>query len=315
MATGRRTLRPLLAALVALAGVAHGQARSPLVVTLTAPRGGVHDGGFSAIVEGTVSDRSVRRAWLTANGLTREVPVTDGRVRESVLALPGVNRVALAATHGGDLGRDAVTFYARGIAAELVVWVTWRAEDDRVRFEVSDRAWEFCRLANACNDRSECANRPFRDCDRTLVGPCGHAPSHGSRSRVASLPRVDAPWLGIVIRSVHGGRYTIRSPNPVYGSDLQRRRGAIDSLLSQLDVPYLPTTPAQHAALLAELDRAAAPLPTATPVRALAVLFPGTPQERRWIFDGTLSLYRPGSPLGEIDITEAELRAVRGVPQ
>ena len=314
MATGHRTLRLLLAA-IAFVGVAHAQMRPPLVVTLTRPRGGVHDGGFGAMVEATVSDRSVRRAWLTANGLSREVPVTDGRVRESVLALPGTNRISLTATRGGFSARDALTFYARGVEAELVVWVTWPRETAGVRhLDLSDSAWERCRRFDPCIDSwGRCADRPVSDCDRMLVGPPWEQVARPSRgSRAERLPRVGAPWFGYVIRTAHAGRYTIRSAEEIFPEDRPPERDDVTSLLAQLDAPLLPATPARRADLLTHLDRAAAPLATATPVRILVVLLPGTSQERRWIFDGVFSPYRTGSPLAVVEVNEPELRAARG---
>lgn len=317
----RRTLLGCLASVATFGAPADAQQRPAFVVALTMPTGGVHD-GWSTLVEATVSDPGVRRAWLTANGLTREVPVAEGRVRESILALPGANRVSLMATSAGATARDAVTFYARGVEADLVVWITWPEGAGPVRLEVTDPARERCRLRIHYDDAAR--EWPYHSCEgeqemvsretRARPSPALRA---GLRERALRAPSgrpsfVGSPWYGYAIRPVRANRYTIRTALQSYRSDEHHWLGDVALLLAQLDAPGASSTPARRAELLAQLDRAAGPIPTSTPVRVLAVLFPGTSQERRWIFDGAYSPYNPGSIVGELEVTDAMLRAAHG---
>lgn len=322
MATGRRTLAFLLVAFAARGGVADGQVPTPLVVTIQLPPAGNVAGSFQALVEGTVSDPSVRRAWLTANGLTREVSVSNGRVRESILALPGVNRVSLEATRGGQVGRAEVSFSALGVEAELVVWVTWPADTPWPFLEVVNQTWTICRRRVSWAltfDRHSGGS----DCGRSGVASLYETVREAPRpNRTPTSRPVGAPWYGVVIRRVQAERYRFCAGNR-YLDHPRPSPGDVVALLSRLDALGRDASPARRAALLAALDQAAAPRASVTPLRVLAVLFPGTSRERRWIFDDSLDALRSHYPidywplgtLGEIEVTEDEVRAVRaGLP-
>ena len=306
----RSTVRLVLVAL-ALPAVAEPQVSPPLVVTITAPHAGVRDGDDAVIVEATVSDPGVRRAWLTAHGLTREVPVSAGRIRESVPALPGVNRVALTASRAGAVGRDAVTFFARGRQAELVVWVTWPSRGDRLRLELTNPSDEACRRAHTCHDLSSCREVDLGTCDEGRSVEHEPLDDRSPRSAWESSPvaprRTGSPWTCHVERSVRAARYSLRERS--YLATTSPQGSEVESLLLQLDDAHAP---ARRAALLEALDRAAAPRPTATAFRAVAVLFPGTARERRRVFDGVLHGQRLDGRVDVIEVTDRELRAARG---
>lgn len=306
----RSTVRLVLVAL-ALPGAVGSQTPPPLVVTITAPRAGVRDGDDAVIIEATVSDPGVRRAWLTAHGLTREVPVSAGRIRESVPALPGVNRVALIAARAGAVGRDAVTFFARGRQAELVVWVTWSSRGERLGLELTNPGDEACRRAHTCHDLSSCREADLGACDegRSVEGEPldDRSPRRAWESSPVPVRRLGSPWTCHVVRSVWATRYALHER--LYHAAPSQQGSEVESLLFQLDNA---NAPARRAALLEALDRAAAPRPTATPFRAVAVLFPGTARERRRVFDGVLHGQRLDERVDVIEVTDRELRVARG---
>lgn len=312
MARARWTWGLPLAAALSLGGAVDAQERPPLVVAVTRPTSGLLDTGFAATVEGTVSDRGVRSAWLTANGLSREVPVTDGRVRAYVLALPGTNRVTLTATREGATARDAVTFHARGPRAELVVWAAWPAGHEGLRLQVTDPELGACRARHRCDlDWRDCPCVPHGG---VLADPTGDAPTRSRRATSRAADPSNAGFSWYAVRSVRAGSYALHA-TPV-SVEVARWRAAfsLGELLDRLDTDGPSLAPARRAALLEELDRAAAPLASTVPVQAVAVLFPGTPQERRLRFDGAVNRSVSTALLGVVAVTEAELRAVRGAP-
>ena len=63
--------------------------------------------------------------------------------------------------------------------------------------------------------------------------------------------------------------------------------------------------------VLDQLDRWASPAAPQTPVRAEVIVFPGTAAERRFRFDMTVQRTGQLLTLGEVEVTDAMIRAAR----
>ena len=107
-----------------------------------------------------------------------------------------------------------------------------------------------------------------------------------------------------------------------YGRNDGRDRGTYDEMIERLDkldddlrmlleADRRAKLRKERAELIRRLDHWASPAAPQTPVRAEAILFPGTRHERRWRFK--LLSQRTGQllSLGEVEITGAMLQAAR----
>src|SRR5688572_23818385 len=121
----RRTCSAVLAAVgVAFCAIAptraDGPEDGPLRVRIESPHGGVV-AGPTVTLEATISDPRIRTATMVMNGASYEVPVEGGRVRQTVVAGPGNNRVGIVAQRGRHTARDSVTFRYTGEPIEMMI--------------------------------------------------------------------------------------------------------------------------------------------------------------------------------------------------
>jgi len=278
----------------------------PLVVTITDPPAGIVASDFTTSLEATISDPSVQTAVLSVNGTEYEVPVEGGRVAQNVVIVPGNNRLAVLARRGGETARDSVTFFAQGETADLMVVLGWPSRGEIIDLWVREPSGATCKW-----DHRETPHGMLLDFSESAIG-------FGSQAYVARL--------------VEPGRYRIKVHYwGAYDEGDARGRWTYDGLLDRLDdldappparaapVPRgqtpIPRDPAGRAAerrrVEAALDAWAEPGAPQTPLRAEAILFPGTRHERRWRFD--LVVQRTGQlvGLGEVEVTAEMIRAAR----
>lgn len=256
----------------------------PLRVTITDPPAGIVASDFTTSLAATISDASVQTAVLSVNGAEYEVPVEGGRVAQNVVIIPGNNRLGVVARRGEETARDSVTFFAAGEAADLMVVLTWQSRGEIIDLWVREPSGATCKWDNRSTEHGS-----LLDFSESAIG-------FGSQAYVS--------------RQVGPGRYRIKVHYwGAYDEDDARGRWTYDELLERLDRPA--TTPAERARIEADLDRWAEPGAPQTPLRAEAILFPGTRHERRWRFD--LVVQRTGQlvGLGEVEITADMIRAAR----
>lgn len=278
--------------------IAESQTDEPLEVRLGAPHGGVVPGPTVG-VEATVSDPSVTGALLVVNGASYHVPVEQGVVRQSIVAVPGNNRVGIVVRDGDRVARDSTTFRYEGEPVELVVLLTWPSEGEIIDLWVREPGGETCKW----DHRATATGGRLLDFSTNAIG-------FGSQAYVLS--------------SVRPGSFRIKVH--YWGSrahDDQRGWWGYRELLDRVDElagELARATTAEERRRLGEerdrtrerLDRWAEPAAPQTPVHAEVVVFPGTRAERRWRFD--LVVHRTGelSTLGEVEVSEEMVRAARG---
>ncbi len=117
----------------------------PLKVTIETPTAGIQDGDHTLQLEAQVSDPRLRTALLSVNGAVYEVPVRGGRIEQTVVVVPGNNRVGLVVKRGAAVARDSVTFYMRGKRTDLVVLLTWAARGEIIDLWVREPGGETCK--------------------------------------------------------------------------------------------------------------------------------------------------------------------------
>ncbi|MCC7536264.1 MAG: hypothetical protein IT379_08625 [Deltaproteobacteria bacterium] len=274
--------------------------RAPLAVEIESPTGGPLDVGaaLTASFEARVSDPAIRTALLSVNGAVYEVPVDDARVRQQVVVVPGNNRIGIVVRRGRETARASITFFAQSDPADLIVLLTWPAHGEIVDLWVREPSGETCKW----DHRTTATGGRLLDFSQDAIG-------FGSQAFVAP--------------SVSAGRYRIKVHYwGGYDEDDARARYTYEELIGRLDqleerIRQAPNAgeraPAvrERAEIERQLDRWSSPGAPQTPVHAEAILFPGTRHERRWRFD--LVIQRTGQllALGEVEVTDAMIRAAR----
>lgn len=304
----RRSLAALLALLALGVGLpqARSQPRPPaspaapavaLRVQITTPSAGVVRSGDVLQLRARVSDPTVQSALLTAHGMTYEVPVTAGEITQNVVVLPGNNRVGLTVQRGTLTARDSLTFFAQGEPVELVVLLAWAARGEIIDLWVREPDGETCKW------------------DHRETG-------HGGRLLDFSAEAIGFGSQAYLRPSVAAGRYRIKVHYWAAGqreesrteADLDEALTALHALDADAGTPS-PDTQTTRQTLEARLRQWGRPAGPQTPVHAEVLLFPNTPAERRWRFDLTTQRTGQLQTLGEIEITDAMLRAARAVPR
>ncbi|MBX3273663.1 MAG: hypothetical protein KF729_25590 [Sandaracinaceae bacterium] len=269
----------------------------PLSVEIEAPSAGIVHGPIVQL-SARVSDPRVTRATLVVNGASYHVPVEQGRVEQGIVAVPGNNRVAVLAGHGTELARDTLTFHYDGPPMELVVLLTWPSEGEVIDLWVREPSGETCKW----DHRQTESGGSLLDFSASAIG-------FGSQ--------------GYTLPEVRAGRYRLKVHYwGAWGEDDARSAYTYEQLLSELDQVELRLRAAIGAArapieeearvLRERLDVWARPAAVQTLVHAEAILFPGTPHERRWRFDRVVQRTGQLLTLGEIEITAPMIRDARG---
>lgn len=267
-----------------------------MAVHIDSPHAGIVEGPIVTL-DATVSDPAVRHATLMVNGAAYDVPVEQGHVRQQIVAVPGNNRVALLARRGDRTSRDSLTFRYDGPPMELVVLLTWRSEGEIIDLWVREPGGETCKW----DHRSTESGGALLDFSADAIG-------FGSQ--------------GYTLSTVRAGTYRLKVHYwGTAADDDQRGWYAYEDLLGTLEQieEQLRTAPrAQRAELLqratelrARLDAWARPAAPQTLVHADAILFPGTPFERRWHFDRVVGRTGELATLGEIEISDVMIRGAR----
>ena len=290
---GRRPFVLGLAAL-ALPRLALAVERGRPAVRITEPTGGVVRAGDTLRLVATVEPASVTTATLTVHGMTYEVPVRDGRVEQTVVVLPGNNRVAV---HAGE-ARDSVTFHADGDPVDLVVLLGWSARGEIIDLWVREPDGETVKW----DHRESTPGGRLLDFSSDAIG-------FGSQAYLRA--------------TAAAGRYRVKVH---YWSDGARTAGrddgAFDTALDRLhaiDARLRAAPPTAEAAQLTterravtdRLDAWGRPSGVQTPLHAEVLLFPNTPHERRWRFDLTAQRTGQLQTLGEVEVTSAMLLDAR----
>ncbi len=276
------------------AGRAHAQ-RSPgaLSVHIESPNAGIVDERETVWLRAVVSGPLVATARVDVNGATGTVAVHDGVIALEVVPFPGNNRVALSVRRGAVTASASVTFFQRAPHDDLRVVMSWPSHGDDLRLRVFE----------------PCEGEP-RGCE--AVGRIDG--STGGR------------WFGMAGLSlpVRAGRYRVEVEVPEQGSaqdDGVTGWDALTSNLDEIDRSLATASPTNRASLLdarrtalAALDRWARPTTLRTQVHVEAVLFAGTPHERRWRYDCALQRVEGSVDVGAFEVTDAMVRAERGGP-
>ncbi len=268
-----------------------------LSVRIVSPHGGVVPGPTVSLTA-EVSDPRATEAMLVVNGAAYHVPVEQGVVSQSIVAVPGNNRVGVVVRRGDRVARDSVTFRYEGDRVELVVLLTWPSEGEIVDLWVREPEGETCKW----DHRRTASGGHLLDFSTDAIG-------FGSQAYV--LPSVRAGRFRVKVHYWGG-----------YAEDDQRGRWAYHELLealTALDARIAALSPGderraaeeERRRTLQQLDRWATPGAPQTPVHAEVVVFPGTTAERRWRFD--VVVHRTGqlATLGEIEVSEEMIRAAR----
>jgi hypothetical protein len=277
-------------------GTASAQPRG-LSVRITEPSSGIVEGP-TVDLEAEVSDPTVRTASLVVNGATYEVPVEQGRITQTIVAVPGNNRIGVVVARGAAVARDSLTFRYTGEPIELVVLLGWPSRGEIIDLWVREPNGETCKW----DHRQTGAGGRLLDFSQDAIG-------FGSQAYV--LPTVTA------------GRFRIKVHYwGDFAHDDDRGPWVYDEMITELDrlegELARRLEPAERRRLTAErnrlrerLDRWSTPGAPQTAVRAEVVLFPGTRSERRWRFD--VLVHRTGqlATLGEVEIDEQMIRAAR----
>lgn len=272
-------------------------APAPLAVHITAPHAGVGHSGETMTLSATVSDPTVRTALLTAHGITYEVPVEDGRVEQTVVVLPGNNRLGVTVQRGGESVSDAVTFRAEGEPVEMVVLLGWASRGEIIDLWVREPTGETCKW-----DHRETNGGRLLDFSTSAIG-------FGSQAYLR--PQVVAGRYRVKVHYWSARSREVSSDEGNFSQDLERLHAIDDRLAASPPAAERATLTAERAALTARMDRWGLPSGPQTPLRAEVLLFPNTPQERRWRFEVTAQRTGQLQTLGEVEVTDAMIRAAR----
>lgn len=270
---------------------------APPTARITAPTAGVIDADLVVPFEATVSPPTVLEALLTVNGATYEVPVSGGRVRQQIIAVPGNNRVGLTVTHQGRTVHDATTFHLRGERAEMVVLLAWPTQGEIIDLWVREPDGQTCKW----DRRSTASGGRLLDFSANAIG-------FGSQAYVTP--------------TVRAGRYRIKVHYwSSRGRDDERSpwtwRESVDALedleerLSGSSGEARRALLSRRAELEARLDQWASPGAPQTRVRAEVVLFPNTAAERRWRFERDVDRTGQLLTLGDVVVDEGHVAMAR----
>lgn len=283
--------------LFALVPALLAQHRPPLSVQVTAPAAGVVDADLVVPFTARVSDPSLRTARLMVNGMDYEVPVHEGAITQTLVAVPGNNRVAVSVARGDETATDATTFYLRGARTELIVLLGWPAAGEIIDLWVREPDGQTCKW----DQRTTTSGGRLLDFSTSAIG---------FGAQAYATPRV------------HAGRYRVKvhywaasAPDDVRTEWTRAETlGRLDGVIARLpgavgeDRARLAT---EQRALEDALDRWSLPGAPQTVVRAEVVLLPNTPWERRWRFDRTVDRTGQLLTLGEIEVDDALLTTAR----
>jgi uncharacterized protein YfaP (DUF2135 family) len=298
----------------------------PLKVSIETPTAGIQDGDHTLQLEAQVSDPRLRTALLSVNGAVYEVPVRGGRIEQTVVVVPGNNRVGLVIKRGAAVARDSVTFYMRGKRTDLVVLLTWAARGEIIDLWVREPGGETCKW----DHRQTRGGGRLLDFSQDAIG-------FGSQAFV--LPdvrpgryRVKVHYWGAYDQQDGRGRWSYEEliqnldevDQALHSAPSKIRSWASYRRTRQAEAPHFTLSPAaqrllakraERAQLQRRLDKWALPGAPQTPVHGEAILFPGTRYERRWRF--ALTSQRTGqlAALGEVEVTAAMIRAARASKQ
>lgn len=275
-----------------------GWAATPLRVTIQEPLGGIiHDPIVT--LEAEVSDPEVLSALVVSNGATYHVPVERGRIVQQLVVVPGSNRVGVSVRRGVEVARASLTFRYEGEPSDLMILLSWPSRGEIVDLWVREPGGETCKWDHRETDKGGY----LLDFSQDAIG-------FGSQA--------------YLLRRVRPGRFRVKVHYwGMWGEDDQRGRWAYDDLIARLDQlderladPSIKRKDAaklreERKSVLRRLDRWASAAAPQTPVRAEAVLFPGTPFERRWSFDVVAERTGQLRTLGEIEIDPAMIRRAR----
>lgn len=269
----------------------------PLRVAIETPSGGIVEGPVVA-VEAQISDPTVQEARLFVNGATYHVPVDEGRVRQTIVAVPGNNRVGLVVARGHETARDSLTFRYTGEPVELVVLLTWPSRGEIVDLWVREPGGETCKW----DHRATASGGHLLDFSSDAIG-------FGSQAYVLGEARPGR----FRIKIHYWGNWTADDARTSWAyTELLTELDAIDAQIGSREARD-PTRDlgAERARLVERLDAWALPGAPQTPVHAEVVLFPGTRHERRWRFDRVVDREGRLLGLGEVEIDEAAIVAAR----
>ena len=288
--------RPFVLGLASLAAARAAGAEEPprATVRIEAPTGGALALGDTAPLVATVTPASITTARLTVHGMTFEVPVRDGRVEQTLVVLPGVNRVAV---HAGG-ARDSVTFHADGDPVDLVVLLGWAARGEIIDLWVREPDGETVKW----DHRESAPGGRLLDFSSDAIG-------FGSQAYVRAAAA--AGRYRVKVHYWSDGARTGARDDGTFEADLERLH-ALDARLRESPPPAeRAALTAERAALTARLDAWGLPAGPQTPLHAEVLLFPNTPRERRWRFDLTAQRTGQLQTLGEVEVTAAMLLDAR----
>jgi uncharacterized protein YfaP (DUF2135 family) len=288
----------LLVSLVLLLGSGARATARPLTVKITEPTNGVLEADYTVELRARVSDPRVRTALLAVNGAVYDVPVRGGRIKQTVVAVPGNNRVGIVVRRGGRVARDSLTFYLRGARTDLIVLLTWPTRGEIIDLWVREPGGETCKW----DHRQTGSGGRLLDFSEDAIG-------FGSQAFV--LPRIRAGRYRIKVH--YWGAYGRDDARGFWAySELMERLDRLDAGLGRKLAPARrEALRRKRAALARRLDRWASPAAPQTRVRGEAILFPGTRHERRWRFAVTSQRTGQLLSLGEAEVSAAMIRAAR----
>lgn len=288
----------LASLLVTRLGRAQPVAPPPLVVRIEEPTGGVVAANDTARLVATVSDPTVLTAQVTVHGISYEVPVRDGRVEQTVVVLPGNNRVGVSARRGDAVARDSVTFHVAGDPVDLVVLLGWSARGEIIDLWVREPDGETVKW----DHRESAPGGRLLDFSSDAIGFGSQA--YLRAAAAAGRYRVKVHYWSDGARREHRG-------DADFDTSLERLH-AIDARLREAPPrDESDRLAVERAAVTARLDAWGRPGGVQTPLHAEVLLFANTPRERRWRFELTAQRTGQLQTLGEIEVTSAMLLDAR----
>ena len=81
-------------------------------------------------VTGTISDRSITRAWIVINSSANPFDVAEGNFSYSVVLSPGENSIQVIAENRDGVGSDCVSIYSIVPKRDVKVVMTWDTPTD-----------------------------------------------------------------------------------------------------------------------------------------------------------------------------------------
>lgn len=278
-------------------GATAAEAQAP-AVRIVEPTAGIVEGPIVTL-EAEVSDPEVLLATLVVNGASYSVPVEQGRITQRLVAVPGNNRVGVVIESQGQVARQSVTFRYEGEALEMVVLLGWPSRGEIVDLWVREPGGETCKW----DHRQTATEGRLLDFSANAIG-------FGSQAYV--LPRVSAGRYRVKVH--YWGTTSDEDGRGWHGYEgLLSRLDELDEQLSAttIDANARQELQQERDRVQGRLDAWARPAAPQTPVRAEIVLFPGTHSERRYRFDVTVQRTGNLATVGEVEISDAMIRAAR----